>query len=274
MGFLRKVEGLLFYFKGDGSKGQSKLEKAFNYYLSIKDNLGTLECYLLILAWGKKENQFQFKTLNKQLEFILDENSFLVFKHTSLLHQQYFKIKAIKAIKASFLNATSFKIEGQDYSDFSLNRKKIRRILFFLLYEFPEPINREEIKRTFWNGVDSDGRDANLRVALSKLNKLLNEAGIESFYESRNGYIYLKSGYKILTDIKEFNLLYKRGGQCYQNEEFVLCQKYFKTLLAWIKTPFSPVGKEGSWEWQVETKVFKNIINMESIMLDIAMKYN
>ena len=71
----------------------------------------------------------------KTLSFCLSTQVY----YTSLLHQQYFKIKAIKA---SFLNATSFEIEGQDYSDFYLNRKKIRRILFFLLYKFPEPINR------------------------------------------------------------------------------------------------------------------------------------
>ena len=69
--------------------------------------------------------------------------------------------------------------------------------MYFLLYKFPEPINREEIKRVFWSTIEPEGRDANLRVALSTLNKLLTEAGIVSFFESRNGFIYLKSGFKI-----------------------------------------------------------------------------
>ena len=269
LAFLRKVEGVLFYLKGELLKGKSKLEKAFSYYLSIGDNVNTMETYLLILLWNIKENQFHFKLAIQKLDSVLGENSFLVFKNTSLLHQQYFKIKALEV---SFLNHMSFRIGGVDYSAFSLNRKKIRSCLYFMLYKFPDPINREKMKRLFWNTVDTDGRDANLRVALSTLNKLLVEAVIEPFFESRNGYIYLKNGYKILADIKEFNLLYKKGQQYYKDGEFTECQKYFKTFLNWMKKPFVPLGKEGSWEWQLQKRVYNLILNMESMMLDMAKK--
>ena len=69
----------------------------------------------------------------EKLEDILDETTHMIFENISVLHQQYFKIKTIEV---GFLNQSSFKIEGVDYSDFLLGRKRLEVFCIFCFINF------------------------------------------------------------------------------------------------------------------------------------------
>lgn len=263
MAFIHTLRGIIYLLENDFSKGLRCLEKAFSYYLSVNDIVNALDIHLLVLFTQGKHTDLE--TLKENLPELLDKGDYCVLKNTALLHHHLFK--TIK-VAASYFNQRQLAIGRKDCSSFCQGREKLESLLYFLLFKLPEPVSREAIKRVFWKNVDVRDRDANLRVALSTLNKFFKDEGMPSFFVSKGGYLYLKEGYEIQSDIKEFILLFKRGRKAYRDKDYSKCKKYFKTLLRTQPVLFE--GKEGSWEQLLKKDVEIMIKYMEKHMLGFS----
>lgn len=242
---------------GDG------LETSIQYSIGIGDAVAAVQYFSYVVSAGDPEQQH----LVRIQEGLLDQAKLAVYHNTSILGN-YRRIPLVIRFFGSF----RLIIGGRDCSREFQVRKKLRKIFNYLIHRHPNKVSREELKRVFWDKEKSFDLDANLRVALSSIRKILSVYGFGDLLVVDGGMVSLHPRYDVQCDFKSYQSAFRKAKALYDNGQVKDGELFFRRL---IQSRQERVFGDLAWEY-LENLVHQQVLRMQKealvALVDIAME--
>ena len=261
--FIEYLRGCIRLLEGQELDGC--LEEPILYSMNIGDEISAVQYYSYSLSEKDRENN----NLLKVQESLLSSEQLAIYHNTSLIDAH----KKVD-LEINFFGPFVLKLNNIDYANEFLNRKKLRKIINYLVFNSPGKASREEIKRVFWDRDKAFDIDANLRVAICNIRKILEKLGYPDMIVCEQARIYINSRYVVNNDFKKYIALYKKAKLFYQNGELCQAETYFKRI---VSLNIDVVFKDLNWEFlenKVRNQVQLIISNSLEMLLSISKNNN
>ncbi|MDD2370523.1 MAG: hypothetical protein PHQ32_00780 [Firmicutes bacterium] len=259
--FIEYIRGCIRIIDGLELKGC--LDEPISFSMNIGDEVSAVQ----YLSYSLSDSERDENNLLKVQEGLLSNEQLAIYHNTSLF-DNYKKVD----VELNFFGPFAFKINKVDYANEFLNRKKLRKIINYLVFNSPGKVSREEIKRVFWDKEKSFDIDANLRVTICNIRKILGKIGFSDMIICEQARIYINSRYAINNDFKKYINLYKKAKLLYTNRELIQAETYLKRI---VSLNIDVVFKDLSWDYlenKVRNQVQLIISNSFEMLLAIAKK--
>lgn len=261
--FIEYLRGCIRIIEGQELKGC--LDNPISYSMNIGDEISAVQYY----SYSLSEKERVDDNILKVQESLLSNEQLAIYHNTSLF-DAYKKID----LDINFFGPFGFRINKVDYATEFLNRKKLRKVINYLVYNSPGKVSREEIKRVFWDKEKSFDIDANLRVTICNIRKILEKIGYGDMIICEQSRIYVNSRYVVNNDFKKYVAIYQKAKLFYNNKELVQAETYFKRIIA---LNINVVFKDLSWDYlenKVRNQVQLIISNSYEMLLSIAKSHD
>lgn len=240
----------------DGENPAPVLAFPLEYSIAIGDEVSAVQLYSYTLS---KEDQGKDHLLKVQ-ESLLDQGKMAIYHHTSLVEGQ-----RPVPLSFNFFGPLAFMVGGLDCSLPFLARKKLRKILAYLIFSHPVQVSREELKRVFWDREKAFDLDANLRVAISSIRKLLASFGVRDLLLCGEGKISLNSRYQVRNDYRSYLAAHRRACCLYEEGETAKAEGYFRQVLRILPEQVFP---DVAWDY-LEKRVRRKVKRVREESLEI-----
>ncbi len=257
--FIEYLRGCIKIIEGQELKGC--LDDPISYAMNIGDEISAVQYY----SYSLSEKERDDNNLLKVQESLLSKEQLAIYHNTSL-----FDIYKKVDVDINFFGTFCFKVNKIDYSGEFINRKKLRKIINYLVFNDPGKVSREEIKRVFWDKEKSFDIDANLRVTICNIRKILEKIGCADMIICEQSRIYINSRYVVNNDFKKYVALYKKAKLFFKNKELYQAETYLKKIIA---LNIDVVFKDLSWDYlenKIRNQVQLIISNSYEMLLSIA----
>lgn len=249
----------------DGKPVKEVLDDPLTYSMGIGDEITAVQYYSYSLSKEERKDN----NLLKVQEGMLSTDQLAIYRNTSLLD-----FNKRTEIEINFFGTYTFKVNKIDYADEFLNRKKLRKILNYLVFNSPNMVSREEIKRVFWDSEKAYDLDANLRVTICNIRKILDKIGYSDMIVCEQARIYINKHYEVNNDFKKYVSLYKKAKVFYKNGETYQAESYLKRIAS---LNIDIVFKDLNWDYlenKVRNQVQLIICNSLEMLLEISKRNN
>ncbi len=226
------------------------------YSMAIGDEVSAVQLYSYALSGDGKGKDH----LLKVQESLLDQEKMAIYHHTSL-------VEGLRPVPLcfNFFGPLAFKVGEQDCSQPFLARKKLRKIMAYLIFSHPIRVSREELKRIFWDRDKSFDLDANLRVAISSIRKLLASFGIGDLLLCGEGKVSLNSRYQVRNDYRSYLSVYRRACFLYEEGQAGRAEGFFRQVLRVLPEEVFP---DVAWDY-LEKRVRRKVKGVREASLQI-----
>lgn len=260
IGYLRGCIKML-----DGQELDGCLDEPIHYSMNIGDEISAVQYLSYSLSDKERENN----SILKVQESLLNSDQLAIYHNTSLF-DSFKKVD----LEVNFFGPFVFKLNNIDYAGEFLNRKKLRKIMNYLIFNSPNVVSREEIKRVFWEKDKAFDIDANLRVTICNIRKILDKLGYSDMIICEQARIYINSRYLVNNDFKKFVSLYKKAKIFFKNNEYYQAETYLKRI---VSLNIDVVFRDLSWDYlenKVRNQVQLIICNSLEMLLSISKSNN
>lgn len=261
--FMEYIRGCIRLLEGQELDGC--LDEPINYSMNIGDEISAVQYLSYSLSDKDRENN----SILKVQESLLTSEQLAIYHNTSL-----FDVFKKVDLEINFFGPFIFKINNIDYANEFLNRKKLRKIINYLIFNSPNMVSREEMKRVFWEKDKAFDIDANLRVTICNIRKILDKLGYSDMIVCEQARIYINSRYLVNNDFKKYVALYKKAKIFFKNKEIYQAEKYLKRI---VSMNIDVVFKDLSWDYlenKVRNQVQLIICNSLEMLLLISKSNN
>lgn len=245
----------------DGQELDGCLDDPILYYMNIGDEISAVQYLSYSLSDKDRENN----NILKVQESLLSSDQLAIYHNTSLF-DSFKKVD----LEINFFGPFVFKINNIDYASKFLNRKKLRKIMNYLIFNSPNAVSREEMKRVFWEKEKAFDIDANLRVTICNIRKILDKLGYTDMIICEQARIYINSRYLVNNDFKKYVALYKKAKIFFKNNEIYQAETYLKRI---VSLNIDVVFRDLSWDYlenKVRNQVQLIICNSLEMLLSIS----
>lgn len=261
--FMEYIRGCIRLLEGQELDGC--LDEPILYSMNIGDEISAVQYLSYSLSDKDRENN----SILKVQESLLTSDQLAIYHNTSLF-DTFKKVD----LEINFFGSFVFKINNIDYANEFLNRKKLRKIINYLIFNSPNMVSREEMKRVFWEKDKAYDIDANLRVTICNIRKILDKLGFSDMIVCEQARIYINSRYLVDNDFKKYVSLYKKAKMFFKNREIYQAERYLKRI---ISLNINVVFKDLSWDYlenKVRNQVQLIICNSLEMLLSISKSNN
>lgn len=245
----------------DGQEMEGCLDEPIQYSMNIGDEISAVQYLSYSLCDKDRENN----SVLKVQESLLNSEQLAIYHNTSLFDS----LKKVD-LEINFFGPFVFKINNIDYAKEFQSRKKLRKIINYLIFNSPNVVSREEMKRVFWEKEKAFDIDANLRVTICNIRKILNKIGLSDMIVCEQAKIYINSRYLINNDFKKYVALYKKAKIFFKNNEIYQAETYLKRI---VSLNIDVVFRDLSWDYlenKVRNQVQLIICNSLEMLLSIS----
>ncbi len=261
--FMEYLRGCIRLLEGQELDGC--LDEPILYSMNIGDEISAVQYLSYSLSDKDRENN----SILKVQESLLTSEQLAIYHNTSLF-DSFKKVD----LEINFFGPFVFKINNIDYANEFLNRKKLRKIMNYLVFNSPNLVSREEMKRVFWEKDKAFDIDANLRVTICNIRKILDKIGYSDMIVCEQARIYINSRYLVNNDFKKYVALYKKAKLFFKNKEIYQAETYLKRI---VSLNIDVVFKDLSWDYlenKVRNQVQLIICNSLEMLLSISKSNN
>ncbi len=261
--FMEYLRGCIRLLEGQELDGC--LDEPIHYSMRIGDEISAVQ----YLSYSLNDKDRESNNILKVQESLLTSEQLAIYHNTSLF-DAFKKVD----LEINFFGPFVFKINNIDYANEFLNRKKLRKIMNYLIFNSPNRVSREEIKRVFWEKDKAFDIDANLRVTICNIRKILDKLGYSDMIVCEQARIYINSRYSVNNDFKKYVALYKKAKLFYKNREIYQAETYLKRI---VSLNIDVVFKDLSWDYlenKVRNQVQLIICNSLEMLLSISKSNN
>lgn len=245
----------------DGQELAGCLDEPILYSMNIGDEISAVQYLSYSLSDKERENN----SVLKVQESLLTHDQLTIYHNTSLF-DSFKKVD----LEINFFGPFVFKINNIDYANEFINRKKLRKIINYLIFSNPVPVSREEMKRVFWEKQKAFDIDANLRVTICNIRKILDRLGYSDMIVCEQARISINSRYLVNNDLKKYVALYKKAKIFFKNKELYQAETYLKRI---VSLNIDVVFRDLNWEYlenKVRNQVQLIICNSLEMLLSIS----
>lgn len=257
--FLQYLKGCIKILNGEKLRGD--LDGSIQYSIEIGDEVSAVQYFSYSL---NKSDQAGNSLLRVQ-EGLLDKDQIAIYQNTSII-DMYRKVQ----FDFNFFGPLKATILQTDLSANLISRKKLRKILSYIVYYHPNKVSREEIKRIFWDSDKSYDIDANLRVAISNLKKIFKAHGYEDLFVCKDASICINERYTVNNDFRKYVSLYKKAKLLYRNQDFINAEGYLRKI---VQLNLENIFMDISWDY-LENRVRQQakliVMGSYEILLELA----
>ncbi|KAF0091622.1 MAG: hypothetical protein FD141_1411 [Fusobacteria bacterium] len=261
--FMEYLRGCIRLLEGQELDGC--LDDPILYSMNIGDEISAVQ----YLSYSLNDKDRENNSILKVQESLLSSEQLAIYHNTSLF-DAFKKVD----LEINFFGPCIFKINNTDYANEFLNRKKLRKIMNYLIFNSPNMVSREEIKRVFWDKDKAFDIDANLRVTICNIRKILDKLGYSDMIVCEQARIYINSRYLVNNDFKKYVALYKKAKLFFKNRELYQAETYLKRI---VSLNIDVVFKDLSWDYlenKVRNQVQLIICNSLEMLLSITKSNN
>lgn len=218
--FLQYLKGCIKLLEGDDPV--EDLQGSIQYSIEIGDEVSAVQYYSYTLSLSDQADG----SLLKVQESLLDEDQLAIYQNTSII-DRYRRI----SLDFNFFGPLNARLPEADLTPELLARKKLRKILSYIVFHHPAKVSREEIKRVFWDSDKCFDVDANLRVAISNLKKIFKAHGYSDLIVCKDTRIYFNERYTVNNDFRKFSALFRKAKALYRSGDHALAEGYLRKLV-------------------------------------------
>lgn len=245
----------------DGQELEGCLDESISYSMNIGDEISAVQYLSYSLSLKDRENN----SVLKVQESLLNNDQLAIYHNTSLF-DSFKKVD----LEINFFGPFVFKINNIDYANEFQSRKKLRKIINYLIFNSPSVVSREEMKRVFWEKDKAFDIDANLRVTICNIRKILSKIGFSDMIICEQARIYINTRYLVNNDFKKYVALYKKAKIFFKNNEIYQAETYLKRIVS-LNTDV--VFRDLSWDYlenKVRNQVQIIVCNSLEMLLSIS----
>jgi hypothetical protein len=245
----------------DGQELAGCLDEPILYSMNIGDEISAVQ----YLSYSLNDKDRENNSILKVQESLLNCDQLAIYHNTSLFDS----FKRVD-LEINFFGPFVFKINNIDCANEFVNRKKLRKIMNYLIFNNPNTVSREEMKRVFWEKEKAFDIDANLRVTICNIRKILDKLGYSDMIVCEQARIYINSRYLVNNDFKKYVALYKKAKVFFKNREIYQAETYLKRI---ISLNIDVVFRDLNWEYlenKVRNQVQLIICNSLEMLLSIS----
>lgn len=243
----------------EGQEVGRDLDNSIQYCINIGDEVTAVQLY----SYTLEKEDLEGNNLLKVQEGLLNPSKMAIYHNTSIID-----LYRMVPLELNFFGSFRFMAGYKDCSGEFQTRRKLRKILAYLVHSSPNKVSREELKRVFWDKDKAFDLDANLRVALSTMKKILAEYGLGDLMVCESGRVFINSRYQIVNDYKMLLVAYKRAKTFFQEAELVKAESYLKKI---IQLSIDRVFPDISWDF-LEIKVRKQVEHILESSLEMLLE--